>query len=140
MSIADDSGLEVDALQGAPGLYSARFAAMHNAGSGDEANNALLLEKLADVDDKNRTARFRSVMVFLKHENDPSPIITQGVWEGEIMRSVTEGGGFGYDPVFFNYDTRQATSLMSKQEKNRYSHRGKAVQEMITLLTNATNA
>ncbi len=134
-AIADDSGLEVDALNGAPGLYSARFASMHNAGSGDEANNALLLKKLDGLDDKQRGARFRSVMVFLRHENDPSPIITQGVWEGHIMHKVTEGGGFGYDPVFCNHDTHQATSLLGKDEKNKLSHRGKAVQAMIAQLS-----
>ncbi|MCL4135189.1 UNVERIFIED_CONTAM: hypothetical protein GTU68_056577 [Idotea baltica] len=136
-AMADDSGLEVDALNGAPGLYSARFAHMHDAGSGDDANNALLLKKLDGLEDHQRGARFRSVMVFLRHENDPSPIITQGVWEGHIMHEVMSGGGFGYDPVFFNHDTNQATSLLSKDEKNRLSHRGKAVQAMIAQLSDA---
>ena len=134
-AIADDSGLEVDALNGAPGLYSSRFAAMHNAGSGDEDNNALLLKKLDGVEVAKRTARFRSVMVFLRHENDPSPIIAQGVWEGSIMYEVVSGGGFGYDPLFCNSDTQQATSLLDKHEKNRLSHRGKAVQQMIANLS-----
>jgi len=134
-AIADDSGLEVDALNGAPGLYSARFASMHNAGSGDEDNNALLLKKLSDVADDERTARFRSVMVFLQHENDPSPIIAEGVWEGHILHSVVSGGGFGYDPVFCNHDTNTATSLLDKQDKNRLSHRGKAVQKLIARLS-----
>lgn len=134
-AIADDSGLEVDALQGAPGLYSARFAAMHDAGEGDADNNALLLKKLEGLEDDARTARFRSVMVFLQHENDPSPFITQGVWEGRILHSITEGSGFGYDPVFCDNDTKQAVSLLNKQEKNRLSHRGKAVSDMINTLT-----
>lgn len=135
-AIADDSGLEVDALGGAPGLYSARFANMHHAGEGDDDNNTLLLKKLENVKDENRTARFRSVMVYLEHENDPSPIIAQGVWEGRILHEVIAGGGFGYDPVFLNSDTNQASSLLSKDEKNQLSHRGKAVRSLIDALTN----
>ncbi len=136
-AIADDSGLEVDALNGAPGLYSARFAAMHDAGSGDSDNNALLLKKLEGLADDERGARFRSVMVFLRHENDPSPIIAEGVWEGHILHSETSGGGFGYDPVFCNHDTNTATSLLDKHEKNRLSHRGQAVAQLIARLSDA---
>lgn len=134
-AIADDSGLEVDALNGAPGLYSARFAAMHNAGSGDADNNALLLKKLQDVPQHKRTARFISVVVFLTHADDPSPIITEGRWEGHILTEVVGTGGFGYDPVFCNADTQQAASTLSKDEKNRLSHRGKAVSAMLKKLT-----
>jgi len=134
-AIADDSGLEVDALNGAPGLYSARFAAMHNAGSGDSDNNKLLLKKLEGVADSERCARFRSVMVFLQHANDPSPIIAEGVWEGHILHSAMSGGGFGYDPVFCNHDTNTATSLLDKHEKNRLSHRGQAVAKLIACLS-----
>jgi len=134
-AIADDSGLEVDALNGAPGLYSARFAAMNNAGSGDADNNAFLLEKLADVADEKRTARFVSVVVYLRHPDDPSPIITSGFWQGRILHEPVSGEGFGYDPVFFNNDTKQAASLMSKTEKNALSHRGKAVRAMLDILT-----
>ena len=136
-AIADDSGLEVDALDGAPGLYSARFAAMHDAGSGDSDNNALLLKKLKNVADNKRGARFRSVMVFLRHENDPSPVIAEGVWEGHILRTVMSGGGFGYDPVFCNHDTNTAASLLDKHEKNRLSHRGQAVAQLIARLSDA---
>jgi len=135
-AIADDSGLEVDALGGAPGLYSARFAKMHDAGEGDEDNNTLLLKKLESIPDEKRTARFRSVMVFLQHENDPSPIIAQGVWEGRILHEAVSGGGFGYDPVFLNSDTNQASSTLSKDEKNQFSHRGKAVRTLIEALKN----
>lgn len=134
-AIADDSGLEVDALDGAPGLYSSRFAQMHDAGAGDEDNNTLLLKKLENISDEHRTARFRSVMVFLQHENDPSPIIAQGVWEGRILHKAVSGGGFGYDPVFLNSDTNQASSTLSKDEKNKLSHRGKAVRALINSLT-----
>lgn len=134
-AIADDSGLEVDALGGAPGLYSARFAKMHDAGEGDEANNTLLLKQLETVNDEKRTARFRCVMVYLQHENDPSPIIAQGTWEGHILKAIVSGGGFGYDPVFCNNNTNQAASILSKTEKNTLSHRGKAVRTLIEELT-----
>jgi len=139
-AIADDSGLEVDALQGAPGLYSARYAQMHNAGSGDTANNNLLLNHLQDVPDEKRTARFRCVIVYLQHANDPSPIIAQGVWEGVILHEAADGGGFGYDPVFCNNDTRSATSLLEKDVKNALSHRGKAVQALIAALSQTSEA
>jgi len=75
-------------------------------------------------------------MVFLQHENDPSPIIAEGVWEGHILHSVMTGGGFGYDPVFCNHDTNTATSLLDKHEKNRLSHRGQAVKQLIARLSN----
>ncbi len=133
-AIADDSGLEVDALDGAPGLYSARFARMHNAGSGDSDNNTLLLKKLEGLDDDKRTARFRCVLVYLQHEKDPSPVIAQGVWEGHILKTAESGGGFGYDPVFCNHDTHSATSLLSKSQKNKLSHRGKALQALLASL------
>lgn len=133
-AIADDSGLEVDALDGAPGLYSARFAEMHNAGSGDADNNTLLLEKLKGIPDEKRSARFRSVVVLLRHENDPSPIIAQGVWEGRILHAIEGDGGFGYDPLFFNFDTQQSSALLSKALKNQLSHRGKAVQSLLEQL------
>ncbi len=134
-AIADDSGLEVDALNGAPGLYSARFASMHNAGSGDADNNAYLLDQLKDVAEHERTARFRSVVVYMKHANDPSPLITNGVWEGRILDAPVSGGGFGYDPVFCSNDTGAAVSLLDKAEKNKRSHRGKAVAELIRQLS-----
>lgn len=127
-ALADDSGLEVDALGGAPGLYSARYAAMHDAGSGDAANNALLLQHLEGVADADRRARFRSVVVSLRHADDPSPLIAEGTWEGRILHAPAGDGGFGYDPLFCNDDTGTAAALLPKDEKNRLSHRGKAVQ------------
>lgn len=132
-ALADDSGLEVDALGGAPGLYSSRFAAMHDAGSGDAANNALLLERLAGLDDAQRSARFRSVVVSLRHPDDPSPLIAEGTWEGRILHAPQGDGGFGYDPLFCNADTGTAAALLPKHEKNRLSHRGKAVQRWLAL-------
>lgn len=134
-AIADDSGLEVDILNGAPGLYSARHAERHNAGSGDVANYEFLLHQLKDVDDSKRTARFRSVVVYLRHENDPSPLIAEGTWEGHILRAAEGDGGFGYDPVFCNHDTHTAASLLDKPTKNNLSHRGKAVALLVKQLS-----
>ena len=133
-ALADDSGLEVDALKGAPGLYSARYAEMHGQGSGDVANYEWLLDNLKDVPLERRTARFRSVVVYLKHEHDPAPLIAEGSWEGHILFAPEGDGGFGYDPVFCNHDTNSATALLDKNSKNRLSHRGKAVARMIQLL------
>lgn len=134
-AIADDSGLEVDALNGAPGLYSARHAQKHNAGSGDDANNAFLLKQLSHLQtDEERRARFRSVVVYLRHEHDPSPVIAEGSWEGHILQQMDGEGGFGYDPVFCNHDTQCAAALLDKETKNRLSHRGKAITELVRRL------
>ncbi len=133
-AIADDSGLEVDALNGAPGLYSARFAEMHAAGSGDAANNALLLTQLADLPIEQRGARFRSAVVLLRHEFDPSPIISEGSWEGHILTTPVGEHGFGYDPLFCSNDTGVAAATLDKTTKNRLSHRGKAVVELVAKL------
>jgi len=135
-AIADDSGLEVDALNGAPGLYSARHAQRHGKGEGDVANYRYLLEQLEHLqEDKDRTARFRCVVVYLRHEHDPSPLIAQGHWQGHILRQPHGAGGFGYDPVFCNHDTDQAAAVLDKQTKNRLSHRGKAVAELVKMLS-----
>lgn len=133
-AIADDSGLEVDALNGEPGLYSARHAERHGAGQGDIANYEFLLQQLKDVDDAQRSARFRSVVVYLQHEHDPSPLIAEGTWEGHILRVPEGDGGFGYDPVFCNHDTNTAASLLDKSTKNALSHRGKAVALLVKQL------
>ena len=133
-AIADDSGLEVDALGGAPGLYSARHAERHGRGRGDAANNAFLLEQLAGVETARRTARFRSVVVLLRHADDPSPILAEGVWEGHVLEAPEPGGGFGYDPLFCNHDTDEAASRLAPETKNRLSHRGKAVAALLAAL------
>ena len=133
-AIADDSGLEVDFLNGAPGLYSARYAERAGHGSGDKANYQYLLKQLEGLPDEQRTARFRSVVVYLRHEFDPSPLITEGTWEGHILHSAEGDGGFGYDPVFCNHDTRSATALLDSATKNKLSHRGKAVALMVEQL------
>ena len=133
-AIADDSGIEVDALKGAPGIYSARFSRMHGGEAGDAHNNALLLKKLSGIDDQNRSARFRCVIAFMRHAQDPSPIIAQGSWEGRILHAEEGAGGFGYDPLFQANDTDRATALLDKAEKNRLSHRGKALQILLQAL------
>lgn len=126
-AIADDSGLEVDALDGAPGVYSARYAGV---AASDAENNAKLLEALREVPDGLRTARFRCVMVFLRHAADPSPLIAQGIWEGRILHGPRGEGGFGYDPLFFVPECGCASAELAAEEKNRLSHRGKAVREL----------
>jgi XTP/dITP diphosphohydrolase len=127
-AIADDSGLEVDALGGAPGVFSARYA---GEGAGDAANNAKLLRELEGVPEARRTARFRCVMVLLRHEHDPSPIIGQGVWDGVILHEERGGGGFGYDPLFFVPERGCASAELPAEEKNRLSHRGKALRNLM---------
>jgi XTP/dITP diphosphohydrolase len=126
--IADDSGLEVDALAGAPGVYSARYAGL---GATDTDNNALLLSELAGVPLPRRTARFRCVMVYLRHANDPSPLIAQGVWDGLILDKARGEQGFGYDPLFLPADHDCTSAELQAEEKNRLSHRGKALQSLV---------
>jgi len=134
MSLADDSGIEVDALQGAPGVYSARFA---GKGAGDDANNALLVEKLASVPYEKRTARYRAVIIFMRHAADPSPIICEGSWEGIIQLEPRGNGGFGYDPYFYLPSHGCTSAELSAQEKNRLSHRGQALHQLKTRLSHA---
>jgi XTP/dITP diphosphohydrolase len=134
-AIADDSGLEVDALNGAPGLYSARYAERAGRGSGDAANNALLLEQLVEhTGEQARRARFRTVVVRLRHVDDPSPLIASAAWEGHVLKALDGEGGFGYDPLFCNHDTRESAARLDAATKNRLSHRGKAVAELVRLL------
>ena len=135
-AIADDSGIEVDALDGAPGLYSARHAERHDAGRGDVANYELLLRQLQPYKDKEqRRGRFRTVVVFLRHAEDPAPLIAEATWEGHILQAPEGVGGFGYDPVFCSDDTGVAAALLDKQTKNRLSHRGKAVAKLVDMLS-----
>ena len=131
-AVADDSGIEVDALDGAPGVYSARFSAPNAT---DEKNNALLVEKLRDVPEELRTARYRAVIVFMKHAKDPSPIICEGSWEGRIVLDPVGEGGFGYDPYFF-VPTHGCTSAeLTAEVKNSLSHRGQALRELVEKLS-----
>lgn len=126
-ALADDSGIEVDALDGAPGVYSARFA---GAGADDAANNALLVEKLRDVAPAQRRARYRAVIVLMRHAGDPSPLICEGSWEGMIQLQPSGEGGFGYDPYFYLPGLDCSSAQLSAEEKNRLSHRGQALDEL----------
>lgn len=124
-ALADDSGLEVDYLDGAPGIYSARYAGLN---ANDADNNAKLLEALKDVPVQRRRARFHCYLVYVRHWQDPTPIICQGSWQGQILNEPQGEGGFGYDPLFFDPELQVCPALMTKEEKNKISHRGKAVQ------------
>jgi len=126
-ALADDSGIEVDALHGAPGVYSARFAGPE---ANDEANNDLLVEKLREVPPLERSARYRAVIVLMRHAGDPSPLICEGSWEGVIQLEPAGAGGFGYDPYFYLTDHDCTSAQLSTAEKNRLSHRGKALVEL----------
>jgi XTP/dITP diphosphohydrolase len=126
-ALADDSGLEVDALDGAPGVYSARFS---GPAADDKANNALLVERLQTVPVAERGARYRAVIVLLRHAADPSPLICEGSWEGTIQLQPAGTGGFGYDPYFFLPELGCTSAELSAAEKNRISHRGKALAEL----------
>ncbi len=130
-AIADDSGLEVDALNGAPGIYSARYA---GSGATDADNNKKLLAELADVPDEGRGARFQCLMVFMRHAEDPTPLICQGTWEGQILRHPQGENGFGYDPLFFVPEKNCSSAELPADVKNAMSHRGKALQALLAQL------
>ena len=121
-AIADDSGLEVDFLQGSPGIYSSRYA---GPDATDADNNVKLLEALASTD--IRTARFRCVIVFMRHHLDPMPVIASGTWEGEILTSLKGEGGFGYDPIFCPAGFDSSVATLGAEQKRELSHRGQAL-------------
>jgi XTP/dITP diphosphohydrolase len=127
-AIADDSGIEVDALNGRPGVYSARYAGEH---ADDEKNNQKLLTELQNVPAEKRTARYHAVLAYMRHADDPTPILCHGIWEGIILTEPRGTGGFGYDPLFFVPSHNCASAELDKIEKNRISHRGKAMQELL---------
>ena len=130
-ALGDDSGLEVDALCGAPGIYSSRYA----GDDGDaRANIRKLLKSLDGVPAANRNARFRCVLVLATPDNEQAPLIAEGVWEGRIARKAKGRGGFGYDPVFLDGRTGKRAALMSPAEKGLRSHRGLAARELLQLL------
>ena len=131
-AIADDSGLEVDALGGAPGIYSARYAGLD---ADDAANNHKLLKALEGRPATERSARFHCAMVFLRHAGDPSPLISQAAWEGCILTEPRGSGGFGYDPLFFVPATQSSAAELDPKQKNRLSHRGQAMQALLSALT-----
>lgn len=128
-AIADDSGLEVDGLNGAPGVYSARFA---GTGATDQDNIDKLLLELGN--NPIRTARFWCVLVLMRHANDPTPLICSASWEGEITLTQNGEGGFGYDPVFFVPTLNCTSAELTKEQKNAISHRGQALQNLLQQL------
>jgi len=130
-ALADDSGIVVDALDGAPGLLSARYAGAH----GDaQANNRKLLAALQGVPESKRTARFVAVLVLLRHAGDPLPLIAQGIWEGRILDAPRGANGFGYDPLFFDPLLGRGAAELEPELKNRVSHRGQALAALRGLL------
>jgi len=131
-ALADDSGLEVDALNGAPGIYSARYA---GPDAGDKANLEKLLGMLNGVADEKRTARFQCVLVYLRHALDPTPLICQGTWEGRVLFEPRGRGGFGYDPVFFVPTHGCSSAELPPETKNALSHRGQALHQLVNLLS-----
>ncbi|APZ44026.1 RdgB/HAM1 family non-canonical purine NTP pyrophosphatase [Acidihalobacter ferrooxydans] len=133
-AIADDSGIEVDALHGSPGIYSARYA---GTDGDDAANNAKLLAALDGLAPARRRARFRSVVVFMRHATDPSPLLAEGAWDGRILDAPRGIGGFGYDPLFQPLGHTGSAAELSAAEKNRLSHRGQALRRLLAALTEA---
>ena len=134
-SIADDSGLEVDALHGEPGVFSARYAGIEGKDS-DAANNSKLLASLDDVPENKRSARFHCVIVFLRHKKDPTPIICSGVWEGRILTNTSGVNGFGYDPLFYVPSHKCTSAELEPKIKNSLSHRGQALRKFIKCWNN----
>ena len=128
-ALADDSGIEVDALNGLPGIYSARYS-----GEGDDANNIKLLEAMKDVPDDKRTARFRCCIVYMRHAEDPSPIIADAAWEGSILHELKGENGFGYDPLFYVPTHGCSSAEIDPDKKNRISHRGQALRLLLAAL------
>jgi XTP/dITP diphosphohydrolase len=128
-AIADDSGLEVDYLQGAPGIHSARYSGM-----GDAANNSKLLAELGDLPDQQRSARFQCVLVYLRHALDPTPLVCQASWEGRILFEPRGDNGFGYDPLFYLPDYNCSSAELAPEVKNRISHRAKASARLLEAL------
>ena len=130
-AIADDSGLEVDFLNGAPGIYSARYS---GEGATDEKNLLKLLAALKDVPEEKRTARFQCLLVYMRHAEDPTPLICQGTWEGIIMTEPQGENGFGYDPIFYVPSHNCSSAQLAADEKNKLSHRGQALIKLLTAL------
>lgn len=130
-AIADDSGLVVDALKGAPGVISARYAGI---GASDRQNLLKLLKDLEGIPTGSRSARFVCVIVLMRHANDPLPLIAQGTWEGSILEQSLGENGFGYDPVFWVPTHQQASAELTPEEKNAISHRGQALSNLTAML------
>ncbi|WP_454878763.1 XTP/dITP diphosphatase [Serratia inhibens] len=133
-AIADDSGLAVDALGGAPGIYSARYAGVE---ASDQQNLDKLLVALKDVPQGSRGAQFHCVLVYMRHAEDPTPLVFHGSWAGEIAFESAGAGGFGYDPVFYVPELGRTAAELSRDEKSAVSHRGKALKLMLEAMRNA---
>ena len=130
-AIADDSGIEVPALKGAPGIYSARYAGV---GASDEENLNKLINNIQDLPEEDRVAQFVCVMVYMRHANDPIPVISQGIWKGTLLTEAKGKNGFGYDPIFL-VPTHNCTSAeLSPEVKNQLSHRGQALRQLVSLM------
>jgi XTP/dITP diphosphohydrolase len=130
-AIADDSGIEVDALDGRPGVYSARYAGEH---ANDAANLTKMLEELTGVPDERRTARYQCVIALARSSDDPFPLIARGSWEGRVLTQPRGKGGFGYDPIFQPAGLEVTAAELSPDEKNARSHRGEALRALVRLL------
>ncbi len=134
-ALGDDSGLVVDALHGAPGIRSARYASgLDGEQADDAANNQKLLTALKGLPQDQRSAHFYCAMVFVRHPRDPAPLITTGQWHGTILPALRGSGGFGYDPLFWLQEQQCASAELPAAEKNRISHRGQALAAMVKLL------
>lgn len=127
-AIADDSGIEVDALHGAPGIYSSRYAGLN---ASDQNNLTALLKALENVPETERSARYQCVLVFMRHADDPTPLICQASWQGSILDQPVGDGGFGYDPIFWVAETDCSAAELSDEQKHAISHRGKAMRQFI---------
>ncbi len=134
-AIGDDSGLAVDGLHGAPGIYSARYAGPN---ASDADNTAKLLAELRDVPNPRRGARFYCLVVYMRHAEDPTPLICQGSWEGQIALAPAGHNGFGYDPVFYVPSHRCTAAQLPADEKNRISHRARALELLRDQLRSVT--
>lgn len=130
-ALADDSGIVVDALKGDPGIYSARFA---GTDASDGENTQKLLDSMSSVPDSKRSARFWCSIVYIEHENDPTPVIIQRGWEGEILRERAGSNGFGYDPIFYVPSHGCSSAELEPGEKNKISHRGRALEALLKTL------
>ncbi|TDN46840.1 XTP/dITP diphosphatase [Scandinavium goeteborgense] len=130
-AIADDSGLAVDVLGGAPGIYSARYA---GEDASDQQNLEKLLVALKDVPDDKRQAQFHCMLVYMRHAEDPTPLVCHGSWPGVITREAAGNGGFGYDPIFFVPDAGKTAAELSREEKIAVSHRGQALKLLLEAL------
>ncbi|NQZ53355.1 MAG: RdgB/HAM1 family non-canonical purine NTP pyrophosphatase [Piscirickettsiaceae bacterium] len=127
-AIADDSGIEVDYLLGAPGIYSARYAGEN---ASDEDNLNALLAALEGVPEQERTARYQCLLVMMRHSKDPTPLICQADWQGSILTAPIGEGGFGYDPIFWVAETQCSSAQLTAEQKHAISHRGKAIRQFM---------